>query len=118
MSSMNMVGRATEFRVKAGSRAVLQLTIKDAAGAAKSLNDNTTFNNGKWKVWQPDGTLVIDGAITFADRPNGIVTYQLSATDTAIANAGVWEGEVEIKNSSNVVTEQTKSFNFVIEESY
>ena len=52
------------------------------------------------------------------DRVNGIVTYALSATDTAIANAGNWEGEVELKNNLGTMVEQTQSFNFTIEESY
>ena len=114
----NMIGRATEYRVKAGSRATLQLTITDSSGTAKSLNDTGTYASGSWKVWKPSGTLIINGAITFDDRVNGIVTYALSATDTAIANAGNWEGEVELKNSTGVMVEQTQSFNFTIEESY
>jgi hypothetical protein len=111
-------GRAIEYRVKAGSRATLELTINDATGAAKSLTDGVTYNTGKWKVWKPDGTLIIDGALTYDNRSNGIVTYSLSATDTAIANAGNWEGEVELYNNSGVIVEQTESFSFVIEESY
>jgi len=114
----NMIGRATEYRVKAGSRATLQLTITDSTGTAKSLNDTGTYASGSWKVWKPSGTLIINGAITFDDRVNGIVTYALSATDTAIANAGNWEGEVELKNSSGTMVEQTQTFNFTIEDSY
>ena len=116
--STNMIGRATEYRVKAGSRATLQLTITDSSGTAKSLNDTGTYASGSWKVWKPSGTLIINGAITFDDRVNGIVTYALSATDTAIANAGNWEGEVELKNNLGTMVEQTQSFNFTIEESY
>ena len=116
--STNMIGRATEYRVKAGSRATLSLTITDSAGTAKSLTDTVTYASGSWKVWKPSGTLIINGAITYDDRVNGIVTYALSATDTAIANAGNWEGEVELKNSSGTMIEQTQSFNFTIEESY
>ena len=114
----NMIGRATEYRIKAGSRATLQLTITDSSGAAKSLNDTGTYASGSWKVWKPNGTLIINGAITYDDRVNGIITYALSATDTAITNAGNWEGEVELKNSSGTMIEQTQSFNFTIEESY
>jgi len=33
----NMIGRATEYRIKVGSRATLQLTITDSGGTAKSL---------------------------------------------------------------------------------
>ena len=116
--SMNMIGRATEYRVKAGSRATLQLTISDSTGSAKSLTDTVTYSTGVWKVWKPDGTLIINGAVTYSDRTNGKVTYALSAADTAIANAGNWTGEVELLNSAGVMSEQTKSFNFTIEESY
>lgn len=116
--SMNMRGRSVSFVVKAGSRATLQVTVKDSSGVAKNLSNTVTYNSGKWKVWKPDGTLLIDGAITFADRANGIVTYALSATDATNAKAGVWEGEVELKDSSSVISEQTQSFNFTIEESY
>ena len=35
--SMNMTGRGTSFIVKAGSRATLQITIKDSSGTAKNL---------------------------------------------------------------------------------
>jgi hypothetical protein len=35
-----------------------------------------------------------------------------------LANAGIWEGEVEIYDSDGDISEQTKTFNFVIEESY
>ena len=116
--SMNMTGRGTSFIVKAGSRATLQITIKDSSGTAKNLSNTVTYNSGKWKVWKTDGTLLIDGTISFADRANGVVTYALSATDATNAKAGVWEGEVELKDSSSVISEQTQTFNFTIEESY
>ena len=116
--SMNMTGRGTSFIVKAGSRATLQITIKDSSGTAKNLSNTVTYNSGKWKVWKPDGPLLIDGTISFADRANGVVTYALSATDATNAKAGVWEGEVELKDSSSVISEQTQTFNFTIEESY
>lgn len=115
---MNMTPRSDEFRVKAGSRATLELTITDSNNTAKSLSNTTTYASGKWKVWKPDGTLIIDGAITFDDRANGVITYSLTSSDTAIANAGVWEGEVELKDSDGNISEQTSTFNFIIEESY
>ena len=116
--STNMIGRATEYRVKAGRRATLSLTITDSAGTAKSLTDTVTYASGNWKVWKPNGTLIINGAITYDDRANGIIIYALTANDTLITNAGNWEGEVELKNSSGTMIEQTQSFNFTIEESY
>lgn len=116
--SMNMVGRSTSFTVKAGSTATLQITVKDASGTAKNLSNTVTYNNGKWKVWKPDGTLLLDGAITFTDRANGVVSYTLGTNDVTNAKAGIWEGEIELRNSNNEISEQTQSFNFIIEESY
>ena len=116
--SQNLYPRATEYRVKSGSRATLELTIQDSAGTAKNLSNTVTYSTGVWKVWKPDGTLIINGAVTYSDRTNGKVSYALSATDTAVANAGNWEGEVELKNSSGTMVEQTQTFNFTIEESY
>ena len=116
--SMNMVGRSTSFTVKAGSTATLQITVKDASGTAKNLSNTVTYNSGKWKVWKPDGTLLLEGAITFTDRANGVVSYTLGASDVTNAKAGIWEGEIELRDSSNGISEQTQSFNFIIEESY
>ena len=52
--SMNLTGRATEFFVKVGNRAVLTITIVDANNVKKTLQDNITYATGKWKVCQPD----------------------------------------------------------------
>ena len=116
---MSMVrGRAIEYRIKAGSRATLEMTINDSTGAAKSLTDNVTYATGIWKVWKPDGTLIINGAVTYDNRAGGIVIYALTANDTVVANAGKWEGEIELLNSAGTIVEQTQTFSFIIEESY
>ena len=116
--SADMEGRATEFQVKAGSRATLQLTVADSSGNAKDLSNTTTFATGKWKVWKPGGTLIINGDLVFTTRASGLVSYVLTEADTVIANAGRWEGEVELKDANGDISEQTKSFTFMIEESY
>ena len=116
--SQNLTPRDVEYRVKSGSRATLELVVQDSNGTAKNLSNTVTYSTGVWKVWKPNGTLIINGAITYSDRTNGKITYALSATDTAIANAGNWSGEIELLNSAGVMSEQTKSFNFTIEESY
>ena len=116
--SIDMEGRAIEFKVKAGSRATVQLTVADSSGSAKDLSNATPYATGKWKVWKPGGTLIINGDIVFTTRASGLVSYALSATDTVVANAGRWEGEVELKDSNGDISEQTQSFTFMIEESY
>ncbi|MFM7795133.1 MAG: hypothetical protein ACKO7N_00015 [Candidatus Nitrosotenuis sp.] len=116
--SVNMTGRAVEFRVKVGARSTIELEIQNDDGTTKNLTNTTNFATGKWKVWKPDGTLLINGDIIFFNRASGIVTYTLSVNDTLLSKAGVWEGEVEIKDTAGNMTEQTQSFNFIIEESY
>ena len=116
--SMNLKGRNIEFIVKAGARSSVVLNITDASGVAKNLSDTSTYATAKWKVWQPDGTLIIDGAATYADRSAGQISYQLTSSNTAIANAGVWEGEIEFLNSAGQISDQSETFNFTIEESY
>ena len=116
--SQNLTPRDVEYRVKSGSRATLELTVQDSGGTAKNLSNTVTYSTGVWKVWKPDGTLIINGAVTYSDRTNGKVTYALSVADTAIANAGNWSAVFELLNSAGVMSEQTKSFNFTIEESY
>ena len=115
---MNLTGRLIEFSVKAGATSTLIMNVTSASGAVKNMSSTATYATAKWKVWQPDGTLIIDGAATYADRSAGQVSYTLTSTNTAIANAGVWEGEVEMFNASAALTEQSETFNFTIEESY
>lgn len=122
--SMNLNGRAVEFRVKEGSITTLYVVVKDYDGLSKNLTDTDLYATAKWKVWKPDGTLLINGNADFYDRGQGIVSYDLVSLDTLPANqnsprkAGVWEGEVEIYDSLNNLVEQTNTFNFIIEESY
>ena len=116
--SIDMTPRAIEYKVKAGSRATLQLTISDSTGSAKNLSDDLKYTTGKWKVWKTDGTLLINGNITFDNRSNGQISYALSATDATNTKAGRWEGEVELLDANGAISEQTESFSFSIEESY
>ncbi len=101
-----------------GSRRTLTLTLTDDTGTVIDMSSATSYNSGKWKVWKPDGTLIIDGTLTFVTRSAGLVSYALTAANTVIANAGVWEGEVEILDDSAVMTVQSSTFTFTLLESY
>lgn len=116
--SFNLTPNNVEFRVKVGDRASLVLTFTDSNGDILDLTNTTTYASGKWKVWNPAGTLLINGTIVFTTRASGIITYTLTADDTLAANEGIWAGEVEIKDTNGVITEQSRTFKFVIEESY
>ena len=116
--SMNLKGRNIEFIVKVGARSNVVINIAESSGVAKNLSDTSTYATAKWKVWQPDGTIIINGTASYSNRSTGEISYTLSSADTVIANAGIWEGEVELLNSSGIMTEQSETFNFTIEESY
>jgi hypothetical protein len=116
--SMNLKGRNIEFIVKVGARSNVVINIAESSGVAKNLSDTSTYATAKWKVWQPDGTMLINGTASYSNRSTGEISYTLSSADTVIANAGIWEGEVELLNSSGIMTEQSETFNFTIEESY
>ena len=116
--SMNLKGRNIEFIVKVGARSNVVINIAESSGVAKNLSDTSTYATAKWKVWQPDGTILINGTASYSNRTSGEISYILSSADTVIANAGIWEGEVELLNSSGIMTEQSETFNFTIEESY
>lgn len=117
MSSF-MRKREIEYKFKVGSRATLQYIILDDLGAPKNLTSLVLYDTGKFKVWKTDGTLIIDGAITFTTRADGLVSYALSAADSAANNAGVWEGEIEILNDTPIMEEQTETFTVIIEDSH
>ncbi len=116
--SMFMRKRDIEFVEKVGSRRTLTLTLTDDTGTVIDMSSATSYNSGKWKVWKPDGTLLIDGTLSFVTRSAGLVSYALTAANTVIANAGVWEGEVEILDDSAVMTVQSSTFTFTLLESY
>jgi len=118
MSSRDMSRRDLVYTVKVGSRKTLTFNMKDANGAILDLTDTTTYSTGVLKVWKPDGTLLINGAIVFSNRAGGVVTYALGAGDAVIANSGVWVGEIELKNTSAIISEQSETMQFIIEESY
>ena len=80
--SIDMEGRAIEFKVKAGSRMTVELTVADSSGNAKSLANAITYATGKWKVWKPGGTLIINGSLTFSNRAGGVVTYACIICDS------------------------------------
>ena len=116
--SMDMTPRSVSFTIKVGSTTTLELTIKNADGTARDLTNDTTFHSGKWKVWKPDGTLLVDKSIVYGTRSSGIVTVTFGHEEITAVKAGIWAGEVELRNTSDVISEQTQTFNFTIEESY
>lgn len=115
--SMNIDQPGPVFREKVGSQKTVSLIITDDQGAALDLTNTTQYNSGKWRVWKPDGTDVINGNISYTDRANGVVSYTLQATDCVIANAGIWFGEVELYNTTSQLVDTSDTFTFIIDPS-
>jgi len=118
--SVNMKGRDIEFRIKAGDRKTLTVTVKDQCGCTVPLCCTTLFDSTTFRVWRPDGTLLISDSGTYSCRAAGQVSYILKANDATVCDVGNWEGEFELFNDScpAVLSDQTETFNFVILHSY
>ena len=96
-------------------------------GAFLTKNIAASRNNDVFSP--PKKTIAFNGMLKEND---GLLANKISATDGVSYNAALKKikkdvktlvsslntGEVEIKNSSGVMVEQTKSFAFVIEDSY
>ncbi len=114
--SSDMIPRDVTFRVKAGSRKMLVLTLNDSCNCAVSMTCTTIYNKGTWKVEKPDGTCIFNGAIAFCCRAAGTISYTLAACDVVAACAGTWMGEVEFKKTCCQITDHSQTFGFVIEK--
>ena len=66
--SMNLTGRLIEFNIKSGATSTLILNVTTSSGTAKNMSSTSTYATAKWKVWQPDGTLIINGDATISDQ--------------------------------------------------
>ncbi len=114
--SADMLPRDVTFRVKAGSRKKLILTLNDSCNDAVAMCCCVVYNKGTWKVEKPDGTCIFNGPITYCCRAAGIVSYTMAACDVVAACSGVWMGEIEFKNACCVITDHSQTFGFVIEK--
>ena len=74
--SMNLTGRLIEFNIKAGATSTLIMNVTTSSGAVKNMSSTGTYATAKWKVWKPDGTLIINGNAVYADRAAGQISYQ------------------------------------------
>ena len=74
------------YFIKQGNQGpVIQATILDAAGVAENLTGTTI----QFRMRRPgESAREVDAAAVVEDAPNGIVTYQLSAAQTA--NPGLY----------------------------
>ena len=80
------------------------------------LSDTSLYVNARFKVWKPDGTLIIN-KLAAIERGENCVSVTVTAEDNLIKNAGNWQGEVEFSNGTTII-DHTESFGYIIQESY
>lgn len=106
------------FEVEVGSERPLTITVKDpVSGVGLDMTDATQYDTGVVKIVKPDGTIIVSVVITFDDRDNGLIGFKILDTTTILANAGNWQGNLEILNDSSKIILQLQ-FNYNIIESY
>lgn len=95
------------FWIKQGDRdPALEVTLTDNRNQVVNL---TNASSGRLLVRdRDDNVVIVTGAITFVDRPNGVVRYSWAAGDTI--EAGVFDAEVEITDSGKQQTYPTDGF--------
>jgi hypothetical protein len=92
--------------------------IVGSNGAVKDLSDTNTYSTVKLHVWQPNGTLIINGLGVYGDRGSGLVYYTLQSTDTVITNAGNWQGRFITYDNVGNESDTSVIFNFTIRQAY
>jgi len=114
--SMRRTDYGATFEINVGSAKTFKSVIEDDDGNPLSMTNTTTYNAVEVKILKPDGTQVgatITGS--FSDRPNGEISFLVTATHSASANAGNWKGIAIFKNSTPEIIDQ-RFFNFNIIE--
>lgn len=108
----------TELEMFVGSTKTFQLVVNDPdTGNPINMSDTAVFATGEFKIVKPGGDIITTVAITYGDRPNGRVDFTILATVATNANAGNWEGNLELSDNIPVIIEQQR-INFNIIESY
>ena len=111
------------FTVNVGTTKSLQLTILDPdTGLAKDLSSVTLYASSTVKIYKPDGTQVgntINASFgTASDRTAGIMVFTISgSSQSLLANAGNWIGEIIFANNAGVTIDQ-QQFGIDIKQSF
>ena len=108
----------SELEMYVDTEKTFQLSIIDPeTNDAQDLTNTTIFSTGVVKIYKPDGTIISTSNITYIDRAGGVVEFTMLETDSVLANAGNWIGDLELVNTSSKIVDQQK-FNFNILVSY
>lgn len=90
-----------ELQIEAGATFSTEITVNDANGSAKNLVNYTVSSQLRKSYYS---STAVDFTITLTDAPNGVIEMTLPAETTSNIRAGRYVYDVEIKDSSNVVT--------------
>lgn len=102
------------LEIKVGTVKVMSLTIEDPeTGGVVDLSDTDTYDDGNFRIREPDKTLIADIQFIYLDRPGGVIEFTVNTTVTTIENAGNWEGIVQFININDIIIDQ-RTINFNI----
>jgi hypothetical protein len=90
-----------EIQIEAGATFSTEVNVSDANGYPKDLTDYTVRSQLRKSYYS---TTAIDFVIDVTDPVNGIIEMGLSANTTANIRAGRYVYDVEIEDSSGIVT--------------
>ncbi len=90
-----------ELQIEAGATFTTQITVNDANGDTKDLTDYTVRSQLRKSYYSSTSTEFI---IEIVDALSGEIEMSLPANTTANIRAGRYVYDVEIEDSSNVVT--------------
>ena len=68
------------YEINAGTTKTFEAIIENEDGTVKDLSDTDTYNDGRVKIYKPDGTIIGTVSISFTDRPNGVINFTVTST--------------------------------------
>lgn len=90
-----------EIQIEAGATFFTEVNVNDDSGSPKDLTNYTVKSQLRKSYYS---STAVDFTINVSDPIDGIIEMSLSADTTANIRAGRYVYDVEIKDSSNVVT--------------
>ena len=97
------------------SKKTFEIEVEDpSTGDPADLTDTSVYNTGNFLILKPDGEQITSVSITYEDRENGIISFEIDETVSTSSNAGNWIGKVQFVNeSADIIDQQVLNFNIL-----
>lgn len=104
------------LEIVSDGKKIFRVTILDASNNAQDLTALNIFSTGVFKILAGDFTFIDSVPISYFDRPNGIIEFEIDESIATNENAGNWNGKIELINENGKKVAQ-QYLNFNIRES-